>query len=45
MSAKFHKNHLDMMLMLGLIEAMDQLAMANTVSWCGHVLKREDRHV
>ena len=30
----------DFMLMLGLNEAMDQLAMANSVHWYGHVLKR-----
>ena len=30
----------DFMLMLGLNEAIDQLAMANGVHWYGHVLKR-----
>ena len=28
--------------MLGLKETMDQLAMANSVCWYGHVLRRED---
>ena len=32
-------------LMLGLIETIDQLAMANSVRWYGHVLFREDGHV
>ena len=31
--------------MLGLSEPIDQLAMANTVRWYGHVLRREDGHV
>ena len=31
--------------MLGLNEAMDQLAMANSVCWYSHVLRREDSHV
>ena len=30
------------MFMLGLCETIDQLAMANSVRWCGHVLRRED---
>ena len=29
-------------LMLGLNEAIDQLAMVNSVRWYGHVLRRED---
>ena len=33
------------MLMLGLNEIIDQLAMANSVRWYGHVLRREDGHV
>ena len=33
------------MLMLGLNETMDQLAMAGSVCWYGHVLWREDGHV
>ena len=31
--------------MLGLNETIDQLAMANSVRWYGHVLRREDCHV
>ena len=31
--------------MLGLNKAMDQLAMASSVHWYGHVLNREDGHV
>ena len=33
------------MFMLGLNVAMDQLAMANSVRWYGHVLRREDGHI
>ena len=33
------------MFMLGLNEKMDQLAMAKSVRWHGHVLRREDYHV
>ena len=33
------------MLVLGLNEAMDRLAMANSVCWYGHVLRRKDSHV
>ena len=35
----------DVMLMLGLMETIDQLAMANSVRRYGHVLRREDGHV
>ena len=35
----------DLMFMLGLTETNDQLAMANSVRWYGHVLMREDGHV
>ena len=31
--------------MLALNEVMDQLAMADSVRWYGHVLRREDGHV
>ena len=31
--------------MLGLNETIDQLAMANSVPWYGHVLRREDGHI
>ena len=33
------------MLMLTLNEAVDQLAMASSVCWYGHVLRREDDHI
>ena len=36
---------LDFMLMLDLNETIDQLAMANSVCWNGHVLRREDGRV
>ena len=36
---------MDLIFMLGLNETMDQLAMANSVQWHGHVLRREDYHV
>ena len=39
------KRSTDLMFMLGLSETRDQLAMANTVRWFGHVLRREDGHV
>ena len=39
------KKYLDLMFMLGLNETINQLAMANSVHWHGHVLKREDGHV
>ena len=42
---KDRKRSTDLMFMLGLNEAMDQLAMANCVHWYGHVLRREDGHV
>ena len=32
-------------LMLGLIETINRLAMANSVYWHCHVLRREDGHV
>ena len=42
---KDRKRSMDLMLMLGLNQTIDQLAMANIV-WCyGHVLRREDGHV
>ena len=31
--------------MLALKEAIDQMAVANSVCWYGHVLRREDVHV
>ena len=39
------KIYTDFMFMLGFTEAIDQLAMAYSVCWCGHVLRREDNHV
>ena len=32
-------------MMLGFYEAIGQLAMANSVCWYGHVLRREDGHI
>ena len=42
---KDRKTSTDLMFMLGLSEMTDQLAMANSVRWYGHVLRREDGHV
>ena len=42
---KDRKRSTDLMFMLGLKETMGQLAMANSVHWYGHVLRREDCHV
>ena len=39
---KNRKKSTDLMLMLCLNETIDQLAMANSVRWYGHVLRRED---
>ena len=36
---------MDLIFMLGLNETMDQLAMANTVRWYGHALRKGDGHV
>ena len=36
---------MDLLFMLGLKETMDQLAMANSVRWYGHVLRREDVYI
>ena len=38
------KRSTDLMFMLGLRETIDQLPMANSVHWYGHVLRREDGH-
>ena len=35
----------DVLFMLGLRETIDQLAIANSVRWYCHVLRREDGHV
>ena len=42
---KDRKRYMDLMFMLSFNENMDQLAMANSVCWYGHVLRREDGHV
>ena len=39
------KISMDIILMLDLTEAKDQLAIASSVRWFGHVLRREDGHV
>ena len=39
------KRSTDLMLMLGLNETMDQLDMANSVRWCGILLRTEDGYV
>ena len=35
----------DLMLVLDLNETIDQLVMANSICWNGHVLRREDGHL
>ena len=35
----------DLMIMLGLSETINQLAMAKSVHWNGHVLRKEDANV
>ena len=42
---KDRRRSTDLMFMLGLKKTMDQLAMANSVLWYGHVLRREDGHI
>ena len=42
---KDRRRSTDFMLMLGLSDDIDQLAMANSVHWYDHVLRREDGHV
>ena len=39
------KRCMDLMFMLGLNKTIDQLAMANSVRWYGHVFRRQDGHV
>ena len=41
---KDRKRSIDFMFMLGFNETIDQLAMANSVCWYGHVLRRGDGH-
>ena len=45
MELKDRKRYMDLMFILCLKETIDQLAMANSVRWYGHVLRREDGHV
>ena len=42
---KDRKRSKDLMLLLGLKETIDQFAMANSVPWYDHMLRREDDHV
>ena len=42
---KDRKRSANLMFILGLNETMDQLAMASSVRWYVHVLRREDGHV
>ena len=42
---KERKISTELMLMLGLSETIDQMAMANNVRWYDHVLRRDDGHV
>ena len=42
---KDRKRSTDLMIMLGLSETTDQLAIANSVRWYCHVLRRENGHV
>ena len=42
---KDRKRSTDLMFMLGLNETIDQLAMANSVRWYGHLLRKEYDHV
>ena len=42
---KDRKIPMDWMSMLSMKETMDQLVMANSVRWYGHVLRREDGHI
>ena len=41
---KDRKRSVYLMMMLGLKETIDQLAMANSVHWYGRVFRREDGH-
>ena len=42
---KDRKRYTNLMVMLGLNETIDQLAMENSVRWHGHVLRREVGHI
>ena len=43
--SKTKKESTDLMLMLGLNETIDQLAMTNSVCWHVHVLRRKNGHI
>ena len=45
MQFRVRKRYKDVMLMLGFNYMIDQLVMANSVCWYGHVLRKEDAHV
>ena len=42
---KDRKRYTELVFMLGLKETIDQLAVANSFSWYGHVLRREDGRI
>ena len=42
---KDRKRSVNLMFVLGLNETIDHLAMANSVHWYGHVLRREDGRI
>ena len=42
---KDRKGSTNLMFMLGFSETIDQLAMANSVCWYGHMWRKEDGHV
>ena len=42
---KYRKRSMDLMFMQGLNETIGQLALANSVCWYDHLLRREDGHV
>ena len=44
-AAQRQKKSMDLMFMLDFNETVDQLAMASSVCWHGHVLRREGGHV
>ena len=45
LQSKDTKGAKDVLLMLDMNETIDQMAMANSVRWYGHVLRREGGHV
>ena len=42
---KDRKRSTNLMYILGISETIDQLAMANSDCWYGHMLRREDSHI